>query len=1201
MSDLVDGPVRFSPRTSTLLYVYTLLLSLPAIFGRSPYTSSCNLLAGHPTDWPLRVHISIQKTYFILGALGVMTGLLEKFLSEFSIIDEFRNLLELYPQLCHSSFSASVDGSLAELQGNCPKTPWRVLGAIGSTTLHLCFLGKSKPEMLAKFHNKLRMLNFGLALSTKATLKCSSVVYKIYWFLSACAGLLGCIRQLSSGHRRQHHAKNKLKILPPKVSIALFKASLGHADKTDFLELAAFLMRQLRFTVRYSEAPAGGSLYTIFGRRESYVGMSAATVHASLGCSPARRLYDHTLALVGQRFGNKCATTYSQFLSDNLADIAFYWLCDLPSIPALQLAEETHIKQCNPTANTTHNKPTNIASSRRRPLQRHRLKDSSKVEAPTASTVSSWISHHCQREWPPSPQPAGGGTCKYTWMLQLPFHKLYLTLLTLASAKSGIQTVLHVACCLPLLLQWLCQKQRNDYIEVALRFGGIGGLYQIAHAMSHHPKPGLRQRGLRRMAWIMKWCAQLPLQTVCFRMPHNLKPSKIWKQLALCKEALAEGVPQRWAWLREHLRCVKTPADTILKKRLNMIAVMKRAQWSVYLAMSKRQLAEIQRSNDLQRIKVWGKFVDVMNGKKMRRLLSQEIYKLTSQLRLAEPVKRQVHSALILLLPGIRDPLPPSISLCNFIASYPRPGANEVLIIEDKDTAAAWMGDALKYQMRVFKMLDQDKNWSKMDISLDDCARLRVQAVGKISSELLHPGLKKWLVASADQSHIPYGYATIKSKCHQGDASIASVHSCTKPGHSCMRKIISWACVEHGVRRAFKLVSQAATLLAYRFVLGLETPDLKSSATDLKKGLGMLCQPTLSCKSCKARKQPYAFLVCDAAQMYEQLQAADVMKSLEYCVDRATKLGFKSVGVRTSRRLAGCLLKKQVVSLPNTHVVQFADVLKVIALSLEMRWVRFGDAVFFQKIGSPIGGLMSKVHASLACGLPETKWLVSNPSCVSSIAAKRYVDDICAVSPNLCNQCLETSITAIYPRHIAFNAEQSNTYGVAWLDLHVSLDSLGKLPEVSMAEVELEWLQGKAAFPAKQRMPPFLESCATDWHYLKQRVTGLRARWKQVGLSHAQYHICVTSWVSIMLKLNYPRSMVYKCFRQWGGPAVAACIIKWQRFYSSQQRELQSPCNSKTQRQLQQRTQQTCLQTTNTSTGKRQVHFATTAASLHNW
>ena len=156
------------------------------------------------------------------------------------------------------------------------------------------------------------------------------------------------------------------------------------------------------------------------------------------------------------------------------------------------------------------------------------------------------------------------------------------------------------------------------------------------------------------------------------------------------------------------------------------------------------------------------------------------------------------------------------------------------------------------YTARCYMSLEKDSNWDRLAESAEACMEKRASILSKLTGDLQDVGLKNICKPSKDLQHMPYGYGTIKAKCHQGSVAMGAVHTCPKPGHSCIRRVCAWACCEMGIKRLFKKVGRAVSILVATLVKGFDVCDLKSSAGCMRTSCSkLLASGTHACIKCK--------------------------------------------------------------------------------------------------------------------------------------------------------------------------------------------------------------------------------------------------------------------------------------------------------------------------------------------------------------
>ena len=271
-----------------------------------------------------------------------------------------------------------------------------------------------------------------------------------YFAVSSCLALLTICWQL----RRYKRTCHALRILPPSVAAALVACAAHRNSVEQKVVLEQFLLQQLCLQHRPAVAGnQGGSLYALLCKN-TYVGVSVCQHHACWGRDPVRRFVEHLHA------------PPLLLRKDPPSTVGYVWLHDVDSKQALFLAESCHISQCQPTANRTYKLEVDLrlpGRGRKRPHKRLRSRHAAYLAGNQLSErtfndpVTLAASHEC-RNWPPRPTNAAGEHDLGAG-LQLPWLLLYQCVQRVQCVSQGLQAiVLHYACSVLLLTQWLCSK-----------------------------------------------------------------------------------------------------------------------------------------------------------------------------------------------------------------------------------------------------------------------------------------------------------------------------------------------------------------------------------------------------------------------------------------------------------------------------------------------------------------------------------------------------------------------------------------------------------------------------------------------------------------------------------------------------------------------------------------------------------------------
>ena len=143
---------------------------------------------------------------------------------------------------------------------------------------------------------------------------------------------------------------------------------------------------------------------------------------------------------------------------------------------------------------------------------------------------------------------------------------------------------------------------------------------------------------------------------------------------------------------------------------------------------------------------------------------------------------------------------------------------------------------------------------------------------------------------------IPYMYPTLKQKCWSDSMcnETQSKHTCKKPGHSCMRNVVSFFRLP--VRKTMKGFTRAYSHLTRVFVPGWSLGSLNTAYSRLIERVGFLKPPVFDvegkarCIRCNVHMLKPTLLVGDAGQAYEVLDLGHVEKANEYIYSKKRNL-----------------------------------------------------------------------------------------------------------------------------------------------------------------------------------------------------------------------------------------------------------------------------------------------------------------------
>ena len=190
-------------------------------------------------------------------------------------------------------------------------------------------------------------------------------------------------------------------------------------------------------------------------------------------------------------------------------------------------------------------------------------------------------------------------------------------------------------------------------------------------------------------------------------------------------------------------------------------------------------------------------------------------------------------------------------------------------------------------------------------------------------------------------------------------------------------------------------------------------------------------------------------VVADAGQFFEVVQpstAVSAMVSIMECLTRQARR--HTVTIRRSRKVQGFLGGNPFVKSAKTRTFTFHDLLCCFAACMYIPFCKLGDTVI-RMSGLPIGGLLSRIAASVVLAWEEHQWVEawpgnfgldsSVPAWNKSVVARRYIDDTILISKLLRYDCLVALTHNLYT--VTFDA-LPNSRKLSWLDMVLNLDGL---------------------------------------------------------------------------------------------------------------------------------------------------------------
>ena len=434
-------------------------------------------------------------------------------------------------------------------------------------------------------------------------------------------------------------------------------------------------------------------------------------------------------------------------------------------------------------------------------------------------------------------------------------------------------------------------------------------------------------------------------------------------------------------------------------------------------------------------------------------------------------------------------------------------GKNEVLVPDDKLKKYMWLIPLWAYQHLLWHFALVARTWHLSCLSVA-CANTWCW---NVLNCLLNERLKKFLHFHKYKHVLPYMYGTIKSKCFVG-----GVHSCCKVGHSCIRKIVS--CAAWPCRKRWKYIHKALETVVRSVIMSDEIWGLKDVCIVMQSRIAKASIGSTRlnvCGRCSCCKPPVVAFSADAGQFFETVSPSAAVRVTKKVLERAAEIsGRNSVtvlrGPKRQAFIGGSVARVD----PSSYCFLFSDLLLAFAACMFVGFCRLGD-ICFRMDGLPIGGLLSKIAASIFLGCEEESWshnvawrrqngfTATSPSWDKEVARGRYVDDIFWVSAVYCKPCLLRALQLIYS--VEFDLASEGPV-VDWLDIAFHV------PNLKWSMMQKAWV-----------FPPYW---AAPRGFLRSFLCGRFHRWYEIILDDVAWFDAVAHVLSCLHQQSWPASTV---------------------------------------------------------------------------
>ena len=421
-------------------------------------------------------------------------------------------------------------------------------------------------------------------------------------------------------------------------------------------------------------------------------------------------------------------------------------------------------------------------------------------------------------------------------------------------------------------------------------------------------------------------------------------------------------------------------------------------------------------------------------------------------------------------------------SLCAVAAAKFQKPRGHVICPDDKARQYKWWLPVRAYFLMMAWFVNTSATWFATDLDPETANAWCTQLLLSFIPHSLH----RQMGIRAHHWYLPYVYTSLKAKCF-GTGDAAGHRTCQKPGHSCVRRIVSYSTWR--ARRAWRAVGRALSFVVIKSTSTDEINSLKEARPVMDARLERLCAPRVPgcCDRCHSPCLGLQGITADAGQFYEAVSSTDACEAAGAILKITKEDGHSAVTVAGSRHafFGGVVYR----SMQKCLVFTLQDLYWLFAAASCMEFAHTGSQAW-TFTGLPIGGLLSKAATSFVLGWQEHCWNTDSSKRRAAnfewsdrlwnhmVARGRCVDDLLWLSFALCESCLREGVQHAYS--VPFEIEGPTDGALCWLDFKVQLRPL-------------IWACKRKDFIA---LPPWAVSSQYAFGILMGRMSG----WKEMHL-----------------------------------------------------------------------------------------------------
>ena len=382
-------------------------------------------------------------------------------------------------------------------------------------------------------------------------------------------------------------------------------------------------------------------------------------------------------------------------------------------------------------------------------------------------------------------------------------------------------------------------------------------------------------------------------------------------------------------------------------------------------------------------------------------------------------------------------------------------GPDEVAVPDDKAKKTGWIMPQQVYIRVLCTFCMLASTWMFLTLNVETANSMLCRKLQEILGEELYN--KVGLTTPA--LLVPYVYGTMKSKCWH-----AGVKVCKKTGHSCVRKIVSY--FAWPAKHVWRSAHRALETIVKHFGATRDAWSLADASLQLRQGMQRLRSSDGECCRCGNSFSGNAGLVADAGQCFEMIQAQEAVSEAYVLLRRFQALsGSSFVTIQKSKKRVGWVGQRRMYSTSASQSWDVVQLYRLFAAAMSVDLVSACQHVF-RTSGVPIGGLMSKIAATIVLGGQERRWLYNHQRKSShgfnpgfpwhqAVCHIRFIDDVILLSKCYCRSCLMSLLDLVYA--VPFDCLPDDDSQLAWLDMRIDLVSWSIGLNVKIRSLPPEW------------------------------------------------------------------------------------------------------------------------------------------------